>query len=87
MRFNSGFKGLILYKYSKIRTTEREREKKRTTEVHCGENVLTCICSFNEMGAEADTNYRGPAVLKGAQLCCISFCLSSYYHFLSTVQI
>jgi hypothetical protein len=36
-------------------------------------------------GEKSGTNYRGSAVRKGARLCCVDFCLSRHYQYLSIV--
>ena len=54
------------------------------------QNYLPTSAHFQRLqnGAEAGTNYRGPAVRRsGARLCCVCCCLSRCYHYLSCVQI
>jgi len=49
--------------------------------------VRACVCCVVQCLWRGGTNYRGQAARKEARLCCICFCLSLYYHHLSTVQI
>jgi hypothetical protein len=67
---------IFLYLFSEPHNNTRDLENSRK-------------CRQGGGGGEADINYRVPSVWKGARflLCCICFCLSRWYHYLSIVQI